>query len=195
MNRKVRSDAKLLNLPPERQEQIADWCETPKSATCVGGFAFAREQLAADSFAVSERALSDFYSTWKLRRIMATADHAAKDAEQWFKDFDPADAERARQFGEFVFMSRAVREQDPKVFAAMTNSRDSRRMLEMKERFDSAKLAQKERQLAQKDKDLQLVERRVALLEAKAEEARQTVEDTSLSAEEQAARIREIFKK
>jgi hypothetical protein len=63
----------------------------------------------------------------------------------------------------------------------------------------TAKLELQKRTLALKEKTepqkLKLAERKVALLEKKAAEALATVNNSSLSAQEQAARIREIFKK
>lgn len=197
---KPKSNALLKTLPEDRQEIIAEWCQKPNdrdeegnAIPKTGGLAFAREQLAADGLRVSLNTLSEFYSWWELRQMLKRADSDAQEAAEWFKSFNPLDAETARVFGEFVFTQEAIRTKSPKVFSAMANARDSRVMLELKERFDSAKLKQKDRQIAQKDKDLALVERRVQILEAKEAKAKEALGDSTLSESDKAARLKEIF--
>lgn len=189
MSRKIRSDAVLLNLPDNRQEQIIEWCEAKKTGDCIGGFAFAREQLAADGINVSARALSDFYSDWHLRRDILQS----KSVEAAVLAADPKDVQRARMAGEAMLLKLSLAKQDPKLFTAAGMSIDSRRNLDLKEESGKTKARQKDRQLAQKDTDLKLAERRLALLEKKVSDATETLGNGKLSIEERERKIKEIF--
>ncbi len=152
MRRKVRSDAVLLNLPDERQEQIIEWCDTPKSEGCPGGYQFAREQLAADGLNVSTRAVSDFYSSWHLQQDLTLA----RQVEDTVKLARPGEAKLAREAGEAMLLKLSLAKQDPKLFSAATVSIDMRRSLDLQEKSGETKAAQKNRSLDQKDIDQKL---------------------------------------
>lgn len=141
-------------------EQIFAWCNTPKTEDCVGGYKFAREQLAQDGIVVSERAVSDFFTWFGLKVALDQAEEDAKDATQWMQDFKPGDEEAARKFGEFVFLQMAVRSQNPEIFTAATMARDMRVGMEGKQKVDAIKLDQAERKLAQKSEELKLAEKK-----------------------------------
>lgn len=159
-NKKTRADSLLRNLPEERQEQIIEWCNTPKSETCPGGYQHAREQLAADGVKVSISALSGFYSWYCLRRSYQLAEEHAETQEALMLNFDPEDVERARKFGKFCFIQKALQVGDAKTFARVEQliQDDHKGALELrkqqfKEKIEPAKL--------------ELAERKVELLERK----------------------------
>lgn len=158
MRQKPRSDSRLKLLPDDRQEQIIEWCETPKSETCVGGLQFAREQLAADGVKVSVTTLSDFYSWYQLRRGYELAAEHAEQQKALMVEFDPSATDRAEAFGDFVFLQEALKLKDPKAFVALGNLRENRKSRQLRERIDSRKL--------------DLAERRVVLLEQRMAEAK-----------------------
>lgn len=189
MKRKVRSDAVLLNLPEERQEQIIEWCDTPKSESCAGGYEFAREQLAADGLKVSVRALSDFYSDWHLRRDLQTASNV----EAAVRSANPGEAKLAREAGEAMLLKLSLARQDAKLFTAAACSIDSRERLDLDERSAKTKAEIAKAKIRQKDHDLRLAERRVAVLEKKFADAKKTLSDPSLSISEREARMKEMF--
>ena len=168
-----RAGSKLTRLPVEQLAEIYGWITGPE-----GGLEVARTLcLGKLSLAVSLDTLSRFRAWYYLQAEFVQADAEAQAQEELMRRFDPADAERARKFGQFTFMQRAIRSEDAETFQAM--SRD----------------VQRDRQLAQKDADLSLADRRVALLEKKLAEAQGALDDKTLSAAEQAARIREIFQR
>jgi len=117
---KPRSDSPLKNLSEERQEQIIEWCNTPKSDACVGGHKFAKQQLAADGIKVSEGALSDFYSWWNLRRDFRRTDSLTSDFEELLrKEFPTADPKRIQDFGQTFFTMQAMAQRDSEEFRQM----------------------------------------------------------------------------
>lgn len=191
--RKINSTAKLKNLPPEFQAQIAEWCDEPRTDECSGGLAHAREKLADQGISVGKTTVAEFYKWYQLRQSLEAADADALDAEAWMKDFQPNNEEAARRFGEFIFMQRAVRSQDSKVFRDATAVRDSRVNLEQQAQAEATRLKQRERQLMQKDRDLELSERRVKLLEERDKQARDLIGDSALTPEQKEQRIKAIF--
>jgi len=159
---KPRSDSKLKNLPEERREQIIAWLNTTKTEEHPGGLAYAREQLAADGIKVSNSTLSEFWAYWDLQQDFSDADLAATFAEEQMRAFDPANAQKAEDFGNFVFTSKAVRQKDPQTFVALQR---------LKLDKDSART-----RASQEDRKIQLAARRVQLLEDKAAKAKAALE-------------------
>ena len=156
MNRKTRCDAVLKSLPEELQEQIIIWADEPRSETCPGGYTHASAKLQAAGIKTSRRRISDFYTWWQLRRTLELAEEDSEEAQQWMRDFRPGDEEAARKFGEFVFMQKAVRVQDVRVFRAAASIHDSRLHLEHKVAAQATATEQRDRHLAQRDAALQL---------------------------------------
>jgi hypothetical protein len=156
--KKPRSDSKLKLLPEERQAQIIEWINTPKSESCIGGLQHAREQLAADGITTGLTALSEFYSWWGLRQLFSDAETFAEEQTELMKEFNPADTDRAEAFGDYCFLQRAMKEQDPKAFVALGSLRETRKHRELKERVEI--------------KRLEIAERRVVVLENNQAEAK-----------------------
>lgn len=156
MARKIRSDAVLLNLPDTRQEQIIEWCDTPKTETTPGGFAHAREQLAADGLNVSLRALSDFYSSWHLQQDLQLSALVEKQVAM----ANPGKVKMAREAGEAMLLQLSLAKKDPELFTAAAMSMDQRRNLDLQEKSAETKAAQKNRSLDQKDEAQRLAERK-----------------------------------
>ena len=166
--RKIRSDAGLMNLPEARQQQIIEWCDTPKSEDCVGGYAFARQQLAEDGLVVSERALSAFWSWFYLQQDLSLARSMEEVVEA-----DPESVARARRRAQKLLLDLSIARQDAKLFSAATNDANTVRHLDLQEASAKTKAKQKDRALDQKDTDLALANRRVALLETNAAKAKE----------------------
>lgn len=147
-DRKIRSDAYLANLPEERQEQIAQWCEKPadrdeetnKAIPRTGGIYHAREQLAADGIKVSEKSLSEWYSDWRDARRLSNASRKAQNFEEWLKDRNPTlTAEQVRAGGQIMFMSEAIEQQDAKTFFLISRLQLAQQQLEHeREKFKAA---------------------------------------------------------
>lgn len=182
---KPRSDSPLKNLHEDRQQQIIDWCNEPKTETCVGGYKFAKQQLAADGIKVSEGALSDFYSWWHLRRDFQRTDSLTRDFEELLKQsFPTADPEKIQKFGQTFFTMQAMARRDSEEFREMEKLRLAKETAETKGR--------------QKDEEIDLARRRVTLLERNASKAKEKLaavvakgglSDAALKQIEQAAKI------
>lgn len=149
---KPRSDSPLKNLSEERQEQIIEWCNAPKTDACVGGYKFAKQQLADDGIKVSEGALSEFYSWWHLRRDFTQAEHQTEDIVELIKRLDPKlTAEQLETAGQLIFTQRAI---------AARNSEEFREMEKLRLAKETARTRGR-----QEERRLEIAERRVALLE------------------------------
>ena len=118
--------AGLLDLPAVEQEKIVEWCETPKRAKCASGFAFARQQLAAQNIEVSLRALQDFYSAWQLRRDV----ELARMVQETMQSAQPGSANTPREAAESLLLFLALTKRDATLLNAAVRSIDSRRSLE-----------------------------------------------------------------
>ncbi len=159
---KARSDSPLKNLSEERQAQIIEWCNTPKkfaedgvTVLCIGGYKFAKAQLAADGIKASEGALSEFYSWWHLRQDFQRTDSLTRDFEELLKkEFPTADPKRIQEFGQTFFTMQAMAKRDSEEFREMEKLRLGKETAATKGR--------------QEERKLSIAERRVVLLEKKA---------------------------
>lgn len=177
---KPRSDSKLKGLPPARQEQIVEWATTPKSETCVGGLAFAREQLAKDGLKVSVRALSEFLSWWRLRERYSSAEERAQQLQELLQGKSEAlSPEQIRKLGHALFTMEAVEAGDAKTFVGLEQLRLDQVNSETKASIEERKL--------------QLAERRVKVAERKLESLKGILTDGTLSAEERERRMKQQF--
>jgi len=145
MDKDVRADAKLANLPAERQEEL--W-ELRHPAG--GGERMTLEEIRASlpglvGFSVSLSTLSEYYS-WvrQRRRLERAADRSRQAAAQFArenKDLTPEDLER---LGQMLFMSESVEGGDGKLFVSLIRSRNRAKALELdRAKFDAALAAQK----------------------------------------------------
>jgi hypothetical protein len=170
--KKPRSDSKLDALPPEQQEQLAEWLTIENVS-----YAEARKRV-RQRFGVSTSAaaLQGFYSRfaapWKYLRAKGEADQFAALMEG---HFDEASIKRAKQLA----------------FEAMTAPRPDLKAAKalLKIVGDSAKV-----EIARQK--LTLDSRKVAVLEAKAklaDQAKDIAGDANLSDEEKAQRVRSLF--
>ena len=192
--RKRNSQAKI---PPEMHERAAEWCAKSndldangKPIPRTGGLAFAQAQCAADGLKVSLDTLSRFFSWWQLQQDLTASFEVEKQVLA-----NGGNAKLAREAGEALLIRRGLALQDPELIATAAKIADSRRSLDLTEQSGKTKARQKDAQIRQKDQDLSLAERRVVLLEKKIADAQKTLGDKTLTGAEQAARIREIFKK
>jgi hypothetical protein len=170
--RKTRSDAVLLNLPEEQQARLAEWL--------LNGMPYHEAKVLTEKeFGISVRSLASFGSFWsqvcqplllaRRRRAVGAADSRVEEAERNPAQFDRATIDAIKQK---AFELAESPQSDPKDVKAILT-------------------------LVLKARDQDIEERRVAILEARAKQAEQaeTVLQENVSPEEQAARIREIFKR
>lgn len=156
--RKPKSNAVLKNLPPERQDQIAEWCEKPndtdtdgKIIARTGGLAYAQDQLANDGLRVSLSVLGEFYQWWRLEQDLEIS--FEREAQVLEKT---GDAKKAREAGESLLMRLGLVSQNAKLIQTAALMSDSRRALDLEEESGRTKAAHKERSLTQKDRDFML---------------------------------------
>ncbi|CAN5353037.1 hypothetical protein BH09VER1_BH09VER1_28510 [soil metagenome] len=177
---KPRSDSKLKLLPADRQEQIVEWINTPKSETCPGGLRHALEQLGLDGFKTSIRALSEFWSWWRLQERFSSASERAQQIEELILKKNPdMSPERVREIGQVLFTLEAVDTQDREGYVAMENLSLARQTAETRAELEKQKLA--------------LAGRRVSVMEQKLKSLQGTLEDGALSDEQRVQRMKQVF--
>ena len=170
---KQRGDSKLKTLPPDKQKQLYQWI-------WEGSYEYALE-LVKKEFGVdtNPNSLSEFFHWYSLGRKMDRADAYAEalakklGALQHLK----LDGENLSLTAQSLFELQVTEENDPETFVALR------------------KLRQNDRKLAQNDTRIAQLERKIVLLERQAEmlNKAKSVSSSTLSAEEKAAKIKEIF--
>lgn len=155
-------------LAPEQREELL-----VRALVECQGYEALMEWLDGQGVATSVGALHSLLSShglrWRLERAHSTATASAESL--------PADADAA--------IVRALRQQ---TFAAAFGE------LSVQEVSMLRKLELEERKLGLQERQTDLTERRIALLERQASAAKELSEDEELTAEEKAARLREIFR-
>jgi hypothetical protein len=190
--RKPRSDSKLKNLPEDVQDRIVDWCRNDSLQSACSRCASELHPPIKTTI----QSLSEFLSWWKLQRTFRQADQFARTAmDELRREFPDAHPEKIAAAGQLFFTMQAANTNDADLFKELEYLRVRKEEAANNARIAELKLSQKDRQLTQKDAEIALALRRVELLEKKLQDAQQALDDKSISAEEQAARIREIFKK
>jgi len=172
--RKQRADSKLGALKPEVQEELAEVCRTEKLEA-------ARTWLKdTHGVAIALSGLSDWYASWRLERRFASAANRADQAKELLKR-GTLSAEKISELGQAIFELEALDTQDAKTYLGIQKLKLDQESAASRAKLEKAKLA--------------LQERRVVVLEKKMQEAVSVANDTTLSTEEQAKRIREILGK
>ena len=174
--RKPNSNSVLKTLPSDRQAAIAEHCRT-------NSLEDTRAWLAQDGIKTSEAALSSWLSWWQLQQRFNRAQDNAEEFKTWLaKAFPEMSEEEFDRRASLSFQFEAMREGDADTYLAFATARQKGKM-------DQLKFEQKER-------EIELAQRRVVLLEQKAQQAEQAeaaVKDTTLTPEQQQARLKEIF--
>jgi len=185
---KARSDSKLKTLPEERQEQIIAWAKTPKSEDCVGGLAYALEQLAADGLKVSISTLSEFVSWYQLQQRFAAASSRAQQIEELLRKKRPdMQPEQIREMGQALFTLEAVDAGDTEAFVNLEHLKLKQESAKFKGSLDLAKY-----QLSREKFEVEACKKFLAWF--KDEKARD-IADSGLSNSEKIAALRaEYFK-
>lgn len=172
MDKEIRADAKLKNLPPEVLEELwrlrnpAD--EDEKKSTYVEVLAW----LKARGIDSSLGALSEFYSWLRMcRRMEAAKNRAAQAREEMAKDPN-ATPESVARVGQMVFTAEMVDEGNVKAFVELE------------------KLRIQQRSLDQDERKLRMLEKKAA----QADEAAGVANDEKLTPEQKAAEIKRIFR-
>ena len=167
--KKPRADSVLKTLHPIKQQQLFQMLLTTDYAAVV---TWIKKEWQIES---SATALHRFYSWYPFSRQLEEHSELKKELMATLRDLPHLDLsdEQISKAMQVMFENKAARAQDAKLFLAL-------------------------RKLRQKDRDQAATERKISLLEkkaAQADKAEAVANDKTLSAEQQAARLREIFKK
>jgi hypothetical protein len=175
--RKPRADGKLLTLPAATQRELADRLDRESQAKVS---AWLRE---AHGVEAGLSTLTDFYQWFHSQRQL---EQLASDSSRFREALLELKAAGELNLSEDAvgpvaqayFEHRAMKAEDPQLFALMKARR------------------QKDRELALREREVAISERKIALLEqqaAQAEAAAKVTADPALTAEQKAARYKEIF--
>lgn len=164
--RKTRSDSPLRNLPPAKQEELYLYANTHSLAE---GMIFAKRRY---SVPCSMGSLSGFLSWYALRQQLKRNDETVCELlRERRKEKPDMTEEEIFLEGQAFFTALAIEQ------------RDSESWKRIQDAFDRRKLSE------QNDRKLALMEKK----QEQADAAQKVSEDSTLTAEEKQARIRQIF--
>lgn len=184
--REPRIDAKLKRAHPDLQRELWELRNPPDPEQKPLSFAALHAEVPRIfGFTVGSGALSEWLAWYGLNLRMERAAQQKQQALLALAKDANLSPEAMARVGNVVFMAEAMEKKDLKGFY-LTKSLHQQ----------DKKLEQKDRSLKQKDTALEHEARRIAVLEAKAAQAdaaKAVTGDAKLSAEEKAARMKEIF--
>jgi hypothetical protein len=143
---KSRSDSVLKTLAEQSDEfgeKLFAWCQAKKTETCVGGYQYARAQLAADGITLGSwrRQLSEFYSWWEMRQDFREADDQAANVQELLKSLNLGlTQQQIDAAGQLVFTQRALAARDAEEFREMEYLRVTKESARLKGELEMAKL-------------------------------------------------------
>jgi hypothetical protein len=139
--KKIRGDATLKLMPPDRQREIWEKLNAPD-----GTLAKVRKWLIEDGIKVSLNTLSEFYSWYGLRLRFQQAEQETLTVQDLLRQAAPElPEEKVHAFGEAHFNIKAIRNDDEELYLAMRTAKHKGQM-------DKAKLALREREVSLKEK-------------------------------------------
>lgn len=160
--RKPRSDAKLKTLPEERQAQIAGMLGA-KSLDEV------RAELRRDGLNTSVAALSDFFTWYRLRETTRRREERVAGLLDEMRNAKPdIDEEQLFAFGQSVFSSMAIAEEDSTAWARTQT-------LGIERRSAKQRGAAKERELELRSRAVRVAEEKLEILRAQLDRVRHAV--------------------
>ena len=166
MSKKPRADSQLKTLPAERQDAIIAHMRDHKLTET-------RTWLRDDGLETSERALSDFWSWYHLEQQLRRNESRVETLVKRIAERRPElSQENLFDLGQEVFSAMAIEEEDAKSWFLT-------------------------QQLNLKREDQALAREKLELLKRKADQAdqaKQVMDDQTITPEEQRARLREILK-
>jgi hypothetical protein len=188
--RKVRRDDKLNGLPEAQRGAVADWLSEDGWESCLQRL---RSELGIET---NKTSLYEALARWRTEaRFTRFHSLAMAQAQLEAEAKGGMTAEQLEEAVDRNFLMMAAEAEDTTLYKELRYLRVADQSAKSNARIAEAKLRQGDKKIAQKTEELKLATRRVELLEAKAREALETVNNSKLSATEQAARIREIFGK
>lgn len=188
--RKTRRDAKLERLTPEQRAAVESWLAEDGAQSCL-------QRLSSElGLTVSQATLYESLARWRAQRKFSAIELIARSqAEQEAAAKGGMTVAQMEEAIDRHFISLAAVAEDTELYKELRYLRIADQTAKTNAQIGAAKLRQKDKQLSQKDADLQLAERRVKILEERERKTKEVLEDKTIDAATQAARIREIFGK
>lgn len=186
--RKPHSKCVLKTLPPDRQCEVYDYLKSHSQRETIAW-------LATGGIKTGPKQLTTFWHWYPLAAPLYAAAHMGDGVKEILRELPELDLDEHQlsKVGQSIFEVQALQAQDTKLFMGLRRMRQTERTQQLREEANRQRADQMATQARHKERDLELAERRVKVMEQKASRALETVQDTKLSAEEQARRIRQIF--
>lgn len=193
MARKPHPSSVLKTLPDEDQEALFDFL---RDKTLEEGVKWL---FSNNGVRTNKSSLSDWHGWYSMNQEIGAWQDDVAELQKKLEALG-TDAELIPKIGEAVFISRAAKTGDAKMYATVASVIQRHRELKSQQeqhgdrmQLEDKKLARKDRALQQAERKLEQADRRIALLEAKLKDADDLMKDTQLSAEERETRWKEIF--
>jgi len=172
--RKIRSDSKLNKLTREQREELAAVCDG-EGVEAAKAYALARWNIS-----ISISGISVWHDCWRMREQFSSLSQLSREAARLNAEPD-ATSEELEKTARKIFTNEARRKGNVKEFVQLENLRLAQESAETRFKLEKQKLALRERQ--------------IAIMEKKVADAEKVAGDTTLTAEQTAQRMREIFQK
>jgi hypothetical protein len=183
----ARADAKLKNLPREALDELWEMKnpgdEDTKAMTLLEICAVIPKRFKIE---IGKSALGEFYQWLDLQRRMWARESTVEQMKEIIARDKSLSPEQVKAAGQRLFMADGILEKDAKTFAIAATLEN-----------DDVRLKQKDAEIEIRRENIKIGKRKLELLEkkaAQADKAKEITNDSDLTEEEKAARIKQIFR-
>lgn len=202
--RKPHPSSVLKNLPDDDQAALFEFMGSvtvvdgkPKGKTLDDGVKWL---FSNNGVRTSDSSLSEWLGWYQMRQQITAWNADADELKALLSTEQSFDPNLVAKIAEAVFVSKAAKTGDPKVFALVAGIVQRHMELGSQQKahadkmaLEEKKLARKDRSLGQADRKLAQAERKLELLEAKVEKVKDAMDNETLTPEEKTARWKQVF--
>ncbi len=193
MPRKPHPSAVIKTMPEADQEALFEFLRTHTLAEGVA-WLFSNNGIRSN-----DSSLSDWRGWYEMNSTISGWSSDVEDLKRQLADIG-TDPDLIPKIGEAVFLSKAAKTGDAKMFATVaaitqrhTELKSSQQQHADKMGLEEKKLKRKDRALEQAQQKIAQQDRKIALLESKLKDADDVAQNAALSPEEKALRWKQIF--
>lgn len=196
MLRKPHPSSVLKTLPAEDQAALFEYMSDPKKSLADG----VKWIFSNNGVRTSDSSLSEWRQWYKMKSDIEAWNADSEELKEMLSTDSSIDPNLIPKIAEAVFISRAAKTGDARMFATVASIIQRHKELENNQQahadkmgLEGKKLARKDRSLDQAQEKLEQAERRIQLMENKMKDAGDLADNKELTAEEKVNRWKEIF--
>lgn len=188
--RKIDPRAKLKTLPSEVQEALWDWLmeDTSRTLKEAVDWMFSEHDIRTDFRRLSE------WRGWYARKVeIEAAESEAEEIAEALKRTGKFSAQELEKVGNTIFLNRATKLGDAKMFTQVAQVLQGRQRLEGEQQAHADKMNVAKQKLSIDREKLKQAERKLKLAEAKVSAAGDILHDAALTPEEKEKKMLAVF--